>query len=87
MDYMNHTGETVFLDVSPEVLFRRLKIAKAKRPLLANKTDEELMQVITSALEKRLPYYTKAKWRFNAEELESYAQIDRAVNRLKNLIN
>ena len=45
------------------------------------------MQVIVSALEKRLPYYTKAKWRFNAEELESYAQIDRAVNRLKNLIN
>jgi shikimate kinase len=58
MDYMNHTGETVFLDVCPEVLFRRLKIAKAKRPLLANKTDEELMQVITSALEKRLPYYS-----------------------------
>ena len=55
MDYMNHTGETVFLDVCPEVLFRRLKIAKAKRPLLANKTDEELMQVMTSALEKRLP--------------------------------
>lgn len=87
MDYMNNTGGTVFLDVCPEVLFRRLKIAKAKRPLLANKTDEELMQVIVSALEKRLPYYTKAKWRFNAEELESYAQIDRAVNRLKNLIN
>mgnify|MGYP000755141612 FL=1 len=87
MDYMNHTGETVFLDVCPEVLFRRLKIAKAKRPLLANKTDEELMQVITSALKKRLPYYSKAKWRFNAEELESYAQIDRAVSRLNELIN
>ena len=55
--------------------------------LLANKTDEELMQVITSALEKRLPYYSKAKWRFNAEELESYAQIDRAVSRLNELIN
>lgn len=87
IDYMNNMGETVFLDVSPEILFRRLKIAKAKRPLLADKTDEELMQVITSALEKRLPFYTKAKWRFNAEELESYAQIDRAVNRLRNLIN
>lgn len=45
------------------------------------------MQVITSALEKRLPYYSKAKWRFNAEELESYAQIDRAVSRLNELIN
>lgn len=34
MDYMNSVGDTVFLDVNPEVLFRRLKIAKAKRPLL-----------------------------------------------------
>lgn len=87
MNYMNKMGETVFLDVSPEVLFRRLKVAKAKRPLLANKTDGELMQTITSALEKRLPYYTKAKWCFNAEELENYVQIDRAVCRLKDLIN
>ena len=75
-------GAREFLDK-----LNRLKIAKANRPLLANKTDEELMQVITSALEKRLPYYSKAKWRFNAEELESYAQIDRAVSRLNELIN
>mgnify|MGYP000116863002 FL=1 len=28
MDYMNSVGDTVFLDVNPEVLFRRLKIAR-----------------------------------------------------------
>lgn len=87
MDYMNRTGDTVFLDVCPEVLFRRLKIAKAKRPLLAGKNDEELMKTILSALEKRMPYYAQAQYRFNAEQLESYRQIDESVRRLEELLN
>ena len=71
MDYMNQVGETVFLDVDNQVLFRRLKVAKQQRPLLANKTDEELMAFIQEALEKRLPHYTKAKHVFNGELLEN----------------
>ena len=46
VDYMNSVGETVFLDFDIRVLFRRLKVAKQQRPLLANKTDEELMTCI-----------------------------------------
>lgn len=34
---MNDCGDTVFLDVEPAVLFRRLRVAKQQRPLLANK--------------------------------------------------
>lgn len=87
MEYMNRQGTTVFLDAHPEVLFRRLKIAKAKRPLLADKTDEELMEVIVNALQKRLPFYSQARLHFNAERLESYEQIDESVEKLKELIN
>lgn len=87
MDYMNGVGDTVFLDVCPDVLFRRLKIAKAKRPLLADKTDTELMDFIVEALEKRLPFYTRARFRFNAEELESIRQVSESVGRLKELLN
>lgn len=42
---MNDCGDTVFLDVEPAVLFRRLRVAKQQRPLLANKSDEELMDL------------------------------------------
>ena len=49
MDYMNACGDTVFLQVEPEVLFHRLKVAKQQRPLLANKSDEELMNIICKA--------------------------------------
>lgn len=86
MEYMNGKGETVFLDASPEVLFRRLKIAKSKRPLLMDKSDEELMDVIQNALKIRIPFYSQAKYVFNAESLEDREQISCSVQRLKTLL-
>ncbi len=86
MDYMRKAGTTVFLDVCPQVLFRRLRIAKAKRPLLAEKTDDDLKQTIVSALEKRLPYYLKAEYVFNAECLENREQIEEAVKKMNALL-
>ncbi len=85
--YMNDKGSTVFLNVCPEVLFRRLKVAKSKRPLLAEKTDEELMDTIISTLEQRMPYYSKAKYHLNAEQLESHSQIDETVKCLDGLLS
>jgi len=84
--YMNSVGETVFLDVDIHVLFRRLKIAKQQRPLLDGKSDEELMTFIQEALQKRLPFYTRAKHVFNGEKLEDRRQIQQSVERLKELL-
>ena len=42
MEYMNGCGQTVFLDVHPDILFRRLRVAKQQRPILQGKTDEDL---------------------------------------------
>jgi len=86
METMNAAGETVFLDVDVKVLFRRLKVAKQQRPLLADKTDEELMTFIVEALQKRLPFYTRAKYKFNGELLEDRRQIQQSVERLKELL-
>ena len=83
VEYMNQKGETVFLDVSQEVLFRRLKVAKQQRPLLAQKNDEELKAFIADALGKRLPHYSKAKHVFHADELEDKQQIQHSVDALK----
>ena len=83
VEYMNQKGETVFLDVSQEVLFRRLKVAKQQRPLLAQKNDEELKAFIADALGKRVPHYSKAKHVFRADELEDKQQIQQSVEALK----
>ena len=61
MDLMNQTGETVYLQASAEALFQYLRMAKKGRPLLANKSDDELLAFIKNTLEKREPFYLKAK--------------------------
>ena len=86
VEYMNTMGDTIFLDVDIKVLFRRLKVAKQQRPLLAQKNDEELMAFITENLQKRLPFYTKAKHVFHGERLEDRHQIKESVERLKELL-
>ena len=86
MEYMNSMGDPVFLDVDVNVLFRRWKVAKLLRPLLVQKNDEELMEFIVGALQKRMPFYTKAKHVFNAEKLEDRHQIKESVQRLKELL-
>ena len=87
MEYMNSMGDTVFLEASDEALLRRLKAGKSKRPLLANKTDDELMDTITTALKKRLPFYQQAKYTFCSDRLESKEQISDSVECLKQLLD
>ena len=86
MDFMNQKGDTVFLNVTPEVLFSRLKMASQNRPILRGKTNEELKAFIAKALEKRAPFYSMAKYIFNADELEDIYQIKSSVNKLKELL-
>lgn len=86
MDYMNRMGRTVFLDVRPDVLFRRLRLAKQQRPILQGKKDDELLAFIEEALARRAPFYTQARYRFCADELESRWQIAASVARLRDLL-
>lgn len=86
MGYMNSRGSTVFLDVHPDVLFRRLKVATQQRPILQGKTDDELRAFIEEALEKRSPFYSQARYRFDAGRLESRPQIAESVRQLRELL-
>lgn len=81
IEYMNSQGTTVFLDVPLERLFIRLSIARSKRPLIKDKSDEELRSFIQENLEKRLPHYTKATHTFVADKLEDRTQIASSVEK------
>ena len=87
MDYMNGHGQTVFLDVHPDILFNRLRVATHQRPILQGKTDEELRAFIVDALDKRAPFYLQARYRFDAGRLESRRQIAESVQQLRNLLD
>lgn len=79
IEYMNAQGTTVYLDVPVERLFIRLSIAKSKRPLIKEKSDEELTAFITEQLAKRTPHYCKAQYTFRADRLEDTAQVKESV--------
>ena len=87
MDYMNGQGETVYLKASPEVLYGHPKMGKTERPLLKNKTPEEMQVFIAEQLEKREPYYSKAKHTLDVNLLENYEKIKISVAKMRALLN
>ncbi len=62
MDLMNKTGVSVYLRLSLDTLVERLKCAKAMRPLIQSKTDEELPGFIQQMLDIREPFYNQATY-------------------------
>ena len=87
MDYMNGQARTVYLKASSDVLFRHLKMGKTDRPLLKNKTDEELKQYIQDSLAAREPFYSKAQYMLDVTLLENYEKIKDSVRLLRELLN
>ena len=87
MDYMNQQGETVYLKATPEVLYGHLKIGKSIRPLLLNKTPEEVQKFICEQLEYREPFYSKAKKTLDVNLLDNFEKIQISVQKIRELLN
>lgn len=75
MALMNDSGTTVWLNTPLARLYERLQRNRSKRPILADKTDQELMEFITMSLQEREPYYAQAQHKFCATLLEDKSQI------------
>jgi shikimate kinase len=84
--FMNQMGETVFLQVQPDILFRRLRVASASRPIIKDKTDAELFTFIIQALAEREPFYSQAQRTIDTSELENLCQINETVRKLCGLL-
>ncbi len=69
MEWMNHNGITVYLEANSGLLFHRLAISKAGRPLIEKLNDVELMEQISGALAIRTPIYSKADISYKAANL------------------
>lgn len=61
IDYMNRQGDTIYLKATPEVLYEHLKMGKSVRPLLLNKTPDEVKTFVREQLAEREKYYGKAR--------------------------
>ncbi len=76
MDIMNRCGLTIWLQTSPERLALRLCLPgqRHNRPLIANLSDEEVLQTVKAALDYREQFYGKAQLRFDSTDIETAEQ-------------
>lgn len=83
MDYMNSHGLTVYLKLSPSQLAERLEASRAgKRPLLAGRKGDELLQFIVAGLAVREPFYKQATLSVSGIEEEIILRICEFISRL-----
>lgn len=90
LEIMNKNGITIYLKMTSEDLLQRLlklpAAARANRPLLANKSKEELYEYISNTLQKREEFYNRAKIVVSNEVFDTSLTTDRilaAINHLK----
>lgn len=86
MDIVNAAGVSVYLKPSEDVLLARLIKGKHKRPILADKSDDEILGVIREQLAWREPYYLKSKITFEASHLECKEDIHLNAEKLAAMI-
>ena len=86
MEFINRCGRSVYLKVSVEELLDRLEVCKHSRPLLRNKTRDELRLFIAETLQKREPFYTQASVLFDAERMSSDTDVQTIVEALEKIL-
>ena len=70
MEIINANGISVYLKLHPKSIQKRLLESKKKRPLILNKSSDELYEFIQIKLNERELFYQKAKYTIKAENLE-----------------
>lgn len=83
IEYMNRQGTTIYLEVPHERLLERLIIAKSRRPLLKEKSNDEISAFIEEQMQKRSPFYSQAAHSFTADRLEDKIQIKESVEKFR----
>jgi len=69
LDLIKLNGISIYLQVTEQLLFDRIKDSRQERPLIANLSNEALKHYITSILKERAPYYLRANHLITVDQL------------------
>ena len=80
MEWMNQNGITVFLKISPQSAIDRLSHSKVRRPLVYNKSPEELEEFVRKNYTERMGFYEQAQLTVKGENLDLEALANAILN-------
>ena len=86
MEYMNQQADTVYLKASPEVLYAHLQMGKGVRPLLLNKTPDEVQQFIREQLAYREHFYSQARHIADVNLMDNFSKIANTVADIREML-
>ena len=81
MEIITREGASVYIKLSPAVLFDRLTLEKNKRPLIADMDDSKMFTYIQEKLNERKMFYEKAEFIVCAD-LETEDSMIQSINKL-----
>jgi len=73
IEWMNRNGLSVYIEMSPLALAKRLENGKDKRPLLKDLNETQMVEFIKSRLEERDVFYKRALLTVNGIDLTADA--------------
>ena len=86
LQYINQQGRTLYLKASPDVLYKHLKMGKLVRPLLLNKTPDEVKAFISEQLAAREPFYLLAHHTLDVSLMDNFEKIKLSVAQAKEVL-
>ena len=81
--YINQQGESVYLKCRADVLSAHLRMGKTIRPLLLNKTNEEVELFISEQLAQRESFYSQAKHIIDVSLMDNYDKVKITVSQIR----
>ncbi|WP_085537556.1 shikimate kinase [Massilibacteroides vaginae] len=87
MEFMNRSGQTVYLKVSVQELTKRLETCRQTRPVLKDRSGESLFRFIDENIQKREPYYNQASVVFDAENMLTESDVQTITVALERILN
>ena len=90
-DLLKRTGKIIYLKVTPEMLYKRLK-NKTDRPLfrdmvLGENTEEDFIKRINEMLSKRKSFYEKADLIFDTDDSPIGVTVDKIAKKILKVLN
>ena len=86
MEYLNKQGETIYMNATADIICQHLNISRNVRPLLKDKSEDEVKAFVKKQIEERDIYYKQAKHIIKVHLMDNRKKINAMAKQLISII-